>query len=649
MLNNTIKKLLSIFLLTFCLSSVFAQKKLTLFSEIKDKYPRENKIKLKKKIELSITFENQIPVIREKSYEQILYLKNMKGFNPELSAYSSAFKELIDFDANTYVWKNNKYTKLPVKKYNKIKSFDSSTFFDDVEEYVFTFPGIAEGSIIELNTQHLMKDPHFLSSYLVNDYLPVEEYEFEVTCDSRIEIDFILKNFTNESDSITTIKGKKQTIYQFKKQKLEGAKFEKNQSNIHYFVPHIVPIIKCYTINNKKTIVLNSIESLHRLYSSFLNGLDSNIDTIAIQKIVNEVIKPEMNEFEKVEQLYRWVQTNIKYIAIEDGMSGFIPQKADQVLNQRFGDCKGKSNLLISLIKQAGIKAYYTWIGTRDIPYSYSEIYTPNADNHMIVTYINNNQYYFLDATGNYQTMEIPTAFIQGKEALINIDSLHFEIKTVPVVKATQNQETDSILLKWNGKELIGKGEKIAQGYPGKNLLYLSNTDDQKELKEDLEGLLQLGSNKFVLTNFQFSANNNFAQSVNLHYQFTLNSYISNVDNELFINLNLDREILNYSLEADKQHPFELENTIFQEYIIKFAIPETYYTEYLPQNSNFSSPNVSYSINYVQSKDEITYQYKLKVDKIYFEKTDFEQWNQFINAIEKSFKETIILKRSNEN
>ncbi|MFA9390818.1 MAG: transglutaminase domain-containing protein [Prolixibacteraceae bacterium] len=649
MLKTTIKNLLLTVLLFLFFSSVFAQKKLKSYGEIKEEYPHENRIKLKKKIELTITFEDQIPVVREKSYEQFLYLKNMKGFNPELSAYSSEFKKLIEFEANTYVWKNNKYNKLPVKKYNKIKSFDNSTFFDDVEEYVFTFPGIAEGSIVELNTQHLMNDPHFLDTYLVNDFLPVEEYEFVVICDSRIEIEFILKNFTNPSDSITAIKGKKKTIYQFKKQKLEGGKFEKHQSNVHYFTPHIIPIIKSYTLNDKKTIVLNSIESLHRLYSSFLKNLNDNVDSIAIQQIVNQMITSKMNEFEKVEQLYQWVQSNIKYIAIEDGMSGFIPQNANQVLNQRFGDCKGKSNLLLNLINQAGIKAYYTWIGTRDIPYSYSEIYTPHADNHMIVTYIYNNQYYFLDATGNHQTMEIPTSFIQGKEALISIDSLHFEIKTVPVVKAQYNQETDSISLEWDGKELLGKGNKMAQGYPGKNLLYLINSDNQKELKDDLERLLQIGNNKFVLTNFHSLTNDDFAPSVHLQYQFTLNSYISSVEDELFMNMNLNRELLEYRLEVDQQHPFQLDNTISQDFLIKLKIPETYGTEYLPQNTNFSSADFSYSITYAQSKDEITYHYQLKVDKIYFEKTDFEQWNRLINALEKSFKETIILKRSNEN
>ena len=99
------------------------------------------------------------------------------------------------------------------------------------------------------------------------------------------------------------------------------------------------------------------------------------------------------------------------------------------------------------MLKIAGIKGYLTWIGTRDIPYNYTELPTPFTDNHMILTYKNGGKVYFLDATGQYLPLELPSSFIQGKEALVGIDSTEYEILKVPVIDADVNSHIDSSVI----------------------------------------------------------------------------------------------------------------------------------------------------------------------------------------------------------
>ena len=54
------------------------------------------------------------------------------------------------------------------------------------------------------------------------------------------------------------------------------------------------------------------------------------------------------------------------------------------------------ASLIVTMLKVAGVKSYRTWIGTRDLPYKYSQVPTPLVDNHMIATYIAaDGQYYF--------------------------------------------------------------------------------------------------------------------------------------------------------------------------------------------------------------------------------------------------------------
>ena len=140
--------------------------------------------------------------------------------------------------------------------------------------------------------------------------------------------------------------------------------------------------------------------------------------------------------------LYNWVRNSIKYIAVEDGLGGFIPDNPSAVARKRFGDCKGMSCLLATMMRHAGLDAHECWIGTRDIPYTYTENYTPFVDNHMITAYKHNNTWYFLDATDEFIPFGYPSAFIQGKEALIGIDKENYVLETVPVMSPPASKTT---------------------------------------------------------------------------------------------------------------------------------------------------------------------------------------------------------------
>ena len=126
------------------------------------------------------------------------------------------------------------------------------------------------------------------------------------------------------------------------------------------------------------------------------------------------------------------------------------------------GDCKDMASTITGLLEYAGINSYLTWIGTNDIPYTYEELPTPNVDNHMIATYIDDeDNYYFLDATGRYSNFDIPSSFIQGKEALIRKNKNEFEVITVPTVAPDQNKISEKIYLNIVDNNLIGHSKLL--------------------------------------------------------------------------------------------------------------------------------------------------------------------------------------------
>ncbi len=51
------------------------------------------------------------------------------------------------------------------------------------------------------------------------------------------------------------------------------------------------------------------------------------------------------------------VQTRVRYVFLGMNLGGYVPAEADATWQRRFGDCKGKSALLVAILRELGIKA----------------------------------------------------------------------------------------------------------------------------------------------------------------------------------------------------------------------------------------------------------------------------------------------------
>lgn len=67
----------------------------------------------------------------------------------------------------------------------------------------------------------------------------------------------------------------------------------------------------------------------------------------------------------RLDSAVRWVQRDIRYLGLENGIGAYRPHPPTVVLDQRFGDCKDKSLLLVTLLKACGIEAAPALVNTR--------------------------------------------------------------------------------------------------------------------------------------------------------------------------------------------------------------------------------------------------------------------------------------------
>lgn len=67
---------------------------------------------------------------------------------------------------------------------------------------------------------------------------------------------------------------------------------------------------------------------------------------------------------ERLTATVRFVQDKVRYLGLENGISGYKPHAPAQTYQQRFGDCKDKSLLLSQMLQAMNIKAYPALVHT---------------------------------------------------------------------------------------------------------------------------------------------------------------------------------------------------------------------------------------------------------------------------------------------
>jgi Domain of Unknown Function with PDB structure (DUF3857)/Transglutaminase-like superfamily len=83
-----------------------------------------------------------------------------------------------------------------------------------------------------------------------------------------------------------------------------------------------------------------------------------------IKQKVAVLTRGMVTPYAKMSALAKFVQQDIRYIAIELGVGGVQPHPAAYIFQHRFGDCKDKATLMGSMLKEIGIESYYVIINS---------------------------------------------------------------------------------------------------------------------------------------------------------------------------------------------------------------------------------------------------------------------------------------------
>jgi len=139
--------------------------------------------------------------------------------------------------------------------------------------------------------------------------------------------------------------------------------------------------------------------------------------TPAIRAKAEELTAGKTSEEEKIRAIYGFVAIRIRYIGINLGMGRYTPHAAEDVLNNRYGDCKDKHTLFAALLGAAGIKAYPALISTEFKIDGAAPM--PGLFNHVISAVPQaDGSYLFLDTTPEVAPFGLLIRGLRGRLAL---------------------------------------------------------------------------------------------------------------------------------------------------------------------------------------------------------------------------------------
>ena len=313
---------------------------------------------------------------------------------------------------------------------------DDDIFHSDSKFCSVNFPLEEKGRSFSYHFESNYRDIKYLTSFYFHRQLPVTERIIEFNIPSWLELDLREFNFKNSNIEKKAIKEGDITKVTFTVKDLPAFHNEPSSPNHALSFPHIICVNKAYTQNGQRKVLFESVKDLYGWYSKVCEDIGNKPEELKSR--VSALIAGKKTDMEKIESIFYWVQDNIRYIAFENGIMGFKPDAAQNVLKNKYGDCKGKANLLKEMLKIAGYDARLTWIGTSDLPYDYS-LPSLAVDNHMICTVILNGKKYFLDGTEYFIAINDYAQRIQGKQVLIE-DGANYILDRIPVFPPERNK-----------------------------------------------------------------------------------------------------------------------------------------------------------------------------------------------------------------
>lgn len=579
---------------------------------------------------------SKTPVLVKEETEKVYTCTQFRTQVHVAESYSDM--ETID-DVKIRVDGSKKHGIIPKYEYYSVDGI----FYSDARICYFDLPLVKKGSISEVVFEKTILDPRYFTLVYFMEDQAVREQTLTVTVPEwmKAEIrEYNLEKYQVQKNVSTSKNGDK--VYEYKLSNVPAFANERWSPGPTHYAPHLLILNQSATPDGNTYTYFRTLQDQYAWYRSLI--IQNGTAEASVKEKAMEITGGLTGDEQKVKAIFQWVQDNVRYIAFENGIAGFKPARAQDVLRKKYGDCKGMANLVTEMLRGIGLDARNCWLGTNHIAHDYS---TPSlcVDNHMISAWMRNGKPVFLDATEKFTGMGEVAERIQGRQVLIeNGDSYLLEKIESPSFR--QNTAYESRKFTIEGNNLAGHITHTWKGASKQRLL--SGFHESKKDKQEAELIEYLSEGKpnFAISNLKIRNISNYQNDLELEYDVNWKNVLTVFGEEAYLELDNRRLFDNFSINKDKRKlPYcfnSKEHWVFETIL---SLPSKFSVQTLPEKLMIRQPGYDMTASYTQSAGTLTYTCEISLKECELKPSDFGQWNQDIERLTSFYNQQIVLQQ----
>jgi hypothetical protein len=364
--------------------------------------------------------------------------------------------------------------------------------------------------------------------------------------------------------------------------------------------------------------------------------------------------------YTKLSRITDSIQKNIRYFIVARGIGGLQANHAADIYRNKYGDCKDKTTLLISMLQVAGIHAFYVPVDDRrgiidpDFPslignhmITAIEIPADVQDPRLqaIVKAKDGKRYLIFDPTNERIPVGNLPSYEQGTYAILAAGDSS-QIIALPVLppEANPNERKGSFTLAPDGT-LTGSVDAIRSGSGGGELRNILKMADEKERREGFETAIASDVPGAALDSLQFVQPSELDKPIEVHYKLTAAHYAHQAGTLLLIRPRVvGTDVIPFN-DKPRTVPIDLNATGSWRDSFDITLPPGYSVDETPDPVDIDLDFASYHSSITAKGNLLHYQREFVIRKVELPPTQASSFRHLEGVILADEKGNAVLKK----
>jgi len=565
---------------------------------------------------------------------KILNERGKQGFSEVVIGYDSTY-EKVELEFARTIKPDGTFTEVGDKNIRDVSKYLNFPLYSNARAFIISMPEVTTNCFIEYKAKvyrsRLIDKKHFVTNYLLQINEPIVKATFDITVPKNRKLNL---NLLNE---------------EFNKFKaLLKPEISTEADNTTYSwefdnIPQIIPEPAAPALSEITSVMqVSTFNSWGEIYDWWWGLVEDKIEADdAIKEKIKELTKDKESLIEKAQSLYHFCAQDIRYVAVEYGQAGFEPHKATEVFQNKYGDCKDQAILLITMLKEIGLKAYPVLIGTQG-RILLDEDFPTLIFNHAIAVLEYKGQYIFLDPTAEtISFFDLPRAD-QDREVLI-IGEDGPIIKKIPLFRPEHNRIQYKTLININKDDSIEAERSVLTfgGYDARQRYYFRYTMPiiiEENLKNKVQSICPGGT----LEEFTIRNQEDMAKTIELSYKFSGTDFLAKAG-RLRVLPQLGDINLGVVVKDKREYKIDFHNLEEIQTETIFQLPKNFSVKYLPPSLSYQMPWLDFVNSYEMEGDKIIFTEIKRFKSRYVSTDEYSEFKAFLERLAKRLNERIIL------